>query len=165
MKLITGRTLKQYVLALVFDQELENVLMIQKLKPEWQKGKHNGIGGKIEMGESPLRAMKREMAEETGLTIDDFRYVMFLSNENYEMWVYTALADLSKAATKESESVVVRSLNPHDQNYFANFEIIPNLDWMIPYCKYFFSDDNDNILLINKIKSDRILDHEKPKTK
>ena len=57
--------MKEYVLGFAFDARLSTVLLIQKTKPEWQCGKLNGVGGKIEEGETPLQAMEREFEEET----------------------------------------------------------------------------------------------------
>lgn len=57
--------MQEYTCGFVFDQYYKRVLLIQKQRPEWQKGKLNGIGGKIEFGETPLQAMLREWYEET----------------------------------------------------------------------------------------------------
>lgn len=40
---------------------------MEKTHPEWQKGKLNGIGGKMEEGETVIGCMAREAEEETGL--------------------------------------------------------------------------------------------------
>lgn len=59
---------KNYVLGFAFSRDGEEVVLIIKQKPDWQKGKLNGIGGKIEPeDESPLHAMIREFKEETGV--------------------------------------------------------------------------------------------------
>ena len=42
-----------------------DILLVQKIKPSWQKGFYNGVGGKIEEGETPIEAMHREWKEET----------------------------------------------------------------------------------------------------
>lgn len=55
----------QYVLGIVTSPE-RDVLLIRKTKPDWQAGRLNGIGGKIEIGEAPGFAMAREFREETG---------------------------------------------------------------------------------------------------
>lgn len=41
------------------------VVLLRKRKPDWQSGLLNGVGGKVEQGESPLDAMHREWREET----------------------------------------------------------------------------------------------------
>lgn len=60
-------TIQHYTLGLVFDDQLLNVLLIRKNRPAWQAGKLNGVGGKLEAGETPLEGMVREFQEETGL--------------------------------------------------------------------------------------------------
>jgi 8-oxo-dGTP diphosphatase len=50
----------------MFSEDLQWVALIRKAKPEWQKGRLNGIGGKIEKDESPIAAQAREFQEETG---------------------------------------------------------------------------------------------------
>ena len=56
----------QYVLGFAFNETKEKVALIKKLKPDWQKGKFNGVGGKLEPEELPMEAMVREFKEETG---------------------------------------------------------------------------------------------------
>lgn len=57
-----------YVLGFAFD-DLGRVALITKKRPHWQNGLLNGIGGKIQSGESPFKAMVREFYEETGVGI------------------------------------------------------------------------------------------------
>ena len=54
---------QEYVLAFIFDENLEKVLLIQKQRPKWQAGLDNGIGGKIEEKETAINAIKREIFE------------------------------------------------------------------------------------------------------
>jgi len=54
----------RYVCGFMFDTDLRYVLLIRKNRPAWQAGLLNGIGGKIEPGETARRAMAREMWEE-----------------------------------------------------------------------------------------------------
>ena len=44
-----------------------SVLLIRKARPDWQAGKLNGIGGKVEGAETITEATVREFREETGL--------------------------------------------------------------------------------------------------
>lgn len=60
----------EYVLGFAFTHDyalFNRVMLIRKLKPDWQAGHLNGIGGKVEPGEDPHRAMAREFEEEAGL--------------------------------------------------------------------------------------------------
>ena len=54
------------------------VALVRKLKPEWQRGLLNGIGGKIEPGEDSREAMVREFEEETGARVDAWRSFAWL---------------------------------------------------------------------------------------
>jgi len=46
----------------------EQVLLLRKQRPAWQNGKLNGVGGKIERGETPMLAMACEWIEEVCLS-------------------------------------------------------------------------------------------------
>lgn len=60
----------KYVVGFAFSRNKTEVVLILKQKPDWQAGKLNGIGGKIEeLDQSPHHAMSREFAEETGVKI------------------------------------------------------------------------------------------------
>jgi len=48
--------------------DLNTVLMCYRLKDDFQKGRFNLVGGKIESGESIIDAAIRELKEETGLS-------------------------------------------------------------------------------------------------
>jgi 8-oxo-dGTP diphosphatase len=70
--------MKRYVLGFAFQPTFnDEVVLIRKLKPEWQAGKLNGVGGSIEEGESPSQAMSREFFEEAGVATDPQRWRSF----------------------------------------------------------------------------------------
>lgn len=48
-----------------------NVLLVLKDRPEWQKGRLNLVGGKVEPGETPVEAAVRELEEESGIKSSD----------------------------------------------------------------------------------------------
>ncbi|MBQ1230186.1 MAG: NUDIX domain-containing protein, partial [Clostridia bacterium] len=60
-------------------------LMLHRTKKEQDENRDKwiGVGGKFEDGESPEDCMRREILEETGLTVTTFRYrgiVTFVSD-------------------------------------------------------------------------------------
>ncbi len=63
-KIVGKNTRSKYVVGFAFDKTETSLLLILKAKPDWQKGRWNGIGGSIEDGETPLQAMNREWNEE-----------------------------------------------------------------------------------------------------
>lgn len=61
----------RYTLAII--RSRNEVLMINRNKAPWQ-GCWNGIGGKLEPGESPVTCVTREIWEETGLKVNEPLY-------------------------------------------------------------------------------------------
>jgi ADP-ribose pyrophosphatase YjhB (NUDIX family) len=59
--------------AVIVDKDNKILLLKRNKDPEiWQPGKWALVGGAIEKGESPQKAVEREILEETGLEIKDF---------------------------------------------------------------------------------------------
>jgi len=50
-----------------FVRQGNRILLLNREYPTWM-GRWNGVGGKLEPGESPRESMRRELAEETGIT-------------------------------------------------------------------------------------------------
>jgi 8-oxo-dGTP diphosphatase len=57
----------RYSAGFLFSKDYKQVLLIKKEKPDWQRGLYNGVGGKVEPGETELNCMIREFEEETKL--------------------------------------------------------------------------------------------------
>lgn len=58
---------RRYVAGLMFSDDDTYVVLVRKSHPQWQEGRLNGVGGKVEDGEQPIDAMVREFREEAGL--------------------------------------------------------------------------------------------------
>lgn len=56
-----------FAYTICFIQRGDELLLLNREKPAWM-GCWNGIGGKIEQGETPRQSMLREIEEETGIT-------------------------------------------------------------------------------------------------
>lgn len=103
-----------YVLGLLFSEDRTRVALIHKLKPEWQKDKFNGIGGKIEESDdTPLDAMIREFKEETGVSIlewDNFLTLRFEQDPlggTATVHCFRAFSeDIEKCTTTETEPII-----------------------------------------------------------
>jgi 8-oxo-dGTP diphosphatase len=59
----------EYVVGFMFTPGKDQVVLIKKARPQWQEGLLNGVGGKVEPGETPSDAMRREFREETSIDL------------------------------------------------------------------------------------------------
>lgn len=92
-----------YSLGFLTDPAGTQVLLMEKRRPAWQAGRLNGIGGKVEAGEGPLDAMRRECLEETGLDVAEWSPLGSLAFEGGEVFLFRGFADLSLARTTTDE--------------------------------------------------------------
>lgn len=121
---------QKYVVGFMFDEKSFGVLLIEKQKPQWQAGKLNGVGGKIEKGENSFQAMRREFKEETGVDQFYWQNVITMSGEDWEVVVYTCKSNsIHEAKTMEKEKVMYIPLED-----LTKYDVISNLDWLIPMC-------------------------------
>lgn len=94
---------QRYVCGFAFHDEVgtvrPRVVLVRKVKPDWQAGKLNGVGGKIEPGETPEAAMAREFKEETGVSMP------------VEVWSVFARMVFPKA-----EVIFLRAFNDYARN-------------------------------------------------
>ena len=118
----------QYVLGFAFVNG--RVTLIQKTKPEWQEGRWNGVGGKIEHSDFyPAMAMAREFFEETGVPNSPEAWVRFaeLSFGDCKIHCFaTGLIGVPYPRTMTEERVDTFAL------YELPVDLIPNLHWLIP---------------------------------
>lgn len=127
----------RYVAGFLFSKDGANVALIEKSKPEWQKDKLNGIGGKIEDNESSLQAMQREFKEEAGLDIENWTpFCVLTGNDasyvdngnNFEVHFFSHFSDaVYLVRTIETEKVVCVSVK-----HLEFISTVPNLKWLIP---------------------------------
>jgi len=124
----------QYVAGFLFGRP-DQVVLIRKNRPDWQTGKLNAVGGKVEPGELIRDAMVREFREETGVEFLDWKYFVCLEgNDDFHSYYwrvhffYGQCVDaIHDVRTVTDEEIVWASLSgkfPRDT--------LPNLKWLIP---------------------------------
>lgn len=118
-----------YVVGFAFDKNRENVLLMRKNRPDWQKGYLNGLGGHVENNEYPLYAMNREAYEEAGIDVS-WKYRAFIYKPSvFNLYVFYAYSDeIFNFQQKEDEI-----LNIYNTLEIFKEKMIHNLYFMIPY--------------------------------
>jgi len=149
--------MQEYVCGFCFDERLQRVVLIEKAQPAWQAGRLNGVGGKVEPGETAADAMAREFEEEAGVllrarTVDAER-------RDQDVWTPFCILTLSEgddaddAGAGEDRVVFYRAVSTdavHDVRTVESEPIrripvrdilqpgevreqcLPNLRWLIP---------------------------------
>lgn len=122
--------MKKYTVGFIFTPDYSQVLLVHKNRPEWQNGLLNGVGGKIEEGESSVDCMVREVREETKLETkaEDWYCYTRIENANrfVDFYVATYSGPISDAVTATDEPVEWFPVSPLPAN------VIFNLNWLIP---------------------------------
>lgn len=121
--------------ALTYDAE--SVLLIRKQRPESQAGKLNGVGGKIERGESPVDAMVREFQEESGVgtSAADWELFAVLTSPEWEVSFFRA-----SLPRETLEDAVMAPPLTHERLECWDIDRLPsqsttrNMRWLLPLC-------------------------------
>lgn len=135
-----------YTCCFVFDDREANVLLIRKSHPAWQEGKLNGIGGKIEPGETPYDCARREVREEAGIDVPGLTLFARLRDADalhpFEVFFFRASVDAStfycaaeyeapQSTDHDPEFIEVSGTSGNDLDIISE-ELIPNLNYLIP---------------------------------
>jgi 8-oxo-dGTP diphosphatase len=134
----------EFVVGFMFSHDRSRVALIRKNKPAWQAGKLNGLGGKIDPGESPLVAMAREFDEESGYETSLAQWQMFAEmgginddKSEFKVYFFTTEGDIDQLRSMESESVEVHRT---DSFHPLRKDVIENLCWLMPLALDFMYD-------------------------
>lgn len=121
--------MQRYVLGFLFDNDRSTVALIRKNKPDWQRGKLNGIGGKIELGEPTVGAMTREFFEEAGVRIEGWNQFAVMQGSDWMVHCFRAFDD---AALRAVRSMTDEQVERHYTGDIMQARVISNLTWLIP---------------------------------
>ncbi len=126
--------MKRMVVGFAFTEDWESVILIRKLRPEWMKGKLNGVGGHLRDGERAGKAMEREFEEETGVFIHRLAWerVVVMKGKGWEVTFFrtTLTARDIRYVRSVTDEEVVRVGCKVD----GAMGMLPNLSWLIPLC-------------------------------
>ena len=117
----------QYAVGFMFNPGRNTVLLLQKTHPQWQFGMWNGPGGKLEPGETPAAAMRREFLEETGLDIQTWEQYAELAGLGFRIFFFRAFSGAIWNAKTMTEEIVDR----FDVDDLPG-TIMTNAEWLIP---------------------------------
>lgn len=126
-------TVPEYVLGFLFLNNKKSVVLIRKNKPEFQAGKLNGVGGRIEPGESVHDAMVREFSEETGKTVPQWTHFLRMEFRDATVYCFTAYSTTIAGLRLGDASPTDEPVNVYFTDWtYTSEEPLPNLRWLIP---------------------------------
>ena len=129
---------KHWVVGFLFRNRSE-VALVTKNRPEWQKGRLNGVGGKIEGEETSVEAMRREFLEEAGVDIAVWREFALLKEKPGDVKFLVAHGDYILT------SVTDEPVDWYKIDDLTTLPIMPDLKWLIPLAL----DDNNRYVSID----------------
>jgi len=133
---------KHMVIGLLFDT-MGRVLLVQKKKPDFQKDKWNGVGGKVEPNEPWEIAMAREFREETGIDIPVDQWDHFSDVGRSGQWfIHNYVAQWDKAYIEFPEGVYKQNyphvndagepLNAYFLSSIDHLAVVDHMQWLLP---------------------------------
>ena len=121
---------KKYTVGFLFSLNGESVCLIKKTKPDWQKGFLNGVGGKVEEGESYINCIIREFKEEAGVEILNWIEAGKMVSNEWEVMVYFAFDDsINNVASLTEEEVDIYNVKE-----LSKEKVLPNVPILIGLC-------------------------------
>lgn len=126
----TKQEMTRAVCGFYFSNDLQQVVLIHKKRPEWQAGLFNGVGGKVEEGEFAHEAMHREFFEETGVSVEDWEpYCVHIDERHrFEVTYFRAFGP----SVAEVKSVTDEEVSHFPIGAIFTMPVIHNLTWLIP---------------------------------
>lgn len=127
--------MREWVVGFLLDEDANSVILIRKNRPQWQEGKLNGVGGKVEPGETTHKAMRREFLEETGVYVTQWHHFATLTWEEgvvHFLRAFAPLAVLERCRTMTDESVERHRVHTLGAPGPGRAFVTPNLLWLVP---------------------------------
>lgn len=119
------KLMNRNALLVIFNDEMKVLLLQRSDYPDqWMPSKWSMVGGKIENGEEPLEAAKREAKEETGLDLDNIVeiFVIQRSEDNVEHLFIAKTSNNEVSLNKENQDYAWV-----DVNQVKEYDTVPNV--------------------------------------
>ncbi len=134
-----------YVVGFIMDPGYDKtVVLIKKNSPDWQKGKLNGIGGKIEWNERPMDAMIREGNEEAGVLCEWKEFCHLTDDKTYKVYFFVSL---DPTAVKNAKTMTEEEIIKCDF-YDLPDNTLWQLRWLIPLALDIAIEDSPEIISV-----------------
>ena len=136
----------KYVVGFLFDLDCNVLLQLQRKDKPYTGGHLNGIGGKVEIGETPNGAMRREAREEADFVLPgDLRWQQFHYERHAsgsELYFYTAQLEWVFAPGRFGLPDGCATNPPREELFIvspreamtdrAPYPQVPNLSYLLP---------------------------------
>jgi 8-oxo-dGTP diphosphatase len=117
-----------FVLALLYSVDRRHVVLMRRMRPAWQAGRVNALGGRLQPGESAAAVARREVREECGVDVAEWREVLVWDDAEYVMHVMRGVSEQAlEARTIEDQEVFLADVRALPHN------VIDNLRWLVPF--------------------------------
>jgi 8-oxo-dGTP diphosphatase len=135
--------MEKMVAGFLFSYDKKYVMLVQKKKPEWQKGKFNAIGGHVNDRETPEKAMQRTFEKEAGIEtlLINWEHDVTLTSNSWHVDFYHTFSDAPFEGKRHS-ALLLHSESRKESIYLCEVNevvtlsdmIVSNLQWLIPIC-------------------------------
>ncbi len=118
-----------YVVGFLIDRTRRLVVLIEKQRPDWQVGKLNGVGGRVEEDEAPIDAMEREFKEETGLCMTGWKHAITMTSQSERIFFFYADWEGGEVRTTTEEKIIIANYSQLPRNTLLSVR------WAIALCR------------------------------
>lgn len=124
--------MQKYSLGFIFNSNLQKVLLMHKLRPQWQNGLINGLGGKCEPEEKIEDCIVREIKEESGVHIERNKWIN--AGDIYGPdWIATIFTTIYRGNTSDMKTMEEEKIEWFDIDALPG-NTIANVPWLISLC-------------------------------
>lgn len=130
--------MKKYALCYIHSTNSQNLtVVIEKLRPEWQKGRYNLLGGHVEDGETFEEAALREVIEESDIgryrsRENEPKLLGYIKGDGWIVgvcYLYTAIYGVQGQTDEPVYGVYIKDI-------LKDPKLMDNLKVIIPLCRF-----------------------------